>query len=93
MPLLAGRMVRSRDVVPAIKAGIEPELEGEAALRYAGFSVPFRGLPEEGFNEEWGRTWAAQMDAPIDVLPDAGHFLQFTHGPEIVEHIARRAND
>ena len=33
------------------------------------------------------------MNAPIDVLPDAGHFLQFTHGPEIVEHILRRASD
>ena len=139
LPLLGGSMVRSRDVVAAIKAGVEPELEGEAALRYAGFSAPFCGLPEEGFNgarwfplsipvdnyasgngagqtmhyralldwqkdvhfvwgaldigfnEEWGRTWAGQMGAPIDVLPDAGHFLQFTHGPEIVEHILRRA--
>ena len=54
MPLLAGRMVRSRDVAPAVTARVEPELEGEAALRYAGFSAPFRGLPEEGFN---GARW------------------------------------
>ena len=37
------------------------------------------------FTPEWGRTWAARMNAPIRVLDDANHFLQSTHGPEIVD--------
>ncbi len=42
------------------------------------------------FTEQWGRTWAARMGATFDVIPDANHFLQNTHGAEVVEHILRR---
>jgi len=40
---------------------------------------------DQMFTEEWGRTWAEQMNAPIHVFADANHFLQTTHGPEIVD--------
>jgi len=42
------------------------------------------------FTEPWGRTWAQRMNAPIDVLDDANHFLQNTHGPQIVEQVLSR---
>ena len=48
------------------------------------------GGADDVFVEEWGRTWADRMGATIDVLPDAGHFLQNTHGPDVVGHILRR---
>lgn len=49
------------------------------------------GTQDPIFTEQWGRKWAEQMNAPFDALPDAGHFPQLTHGPDIVEHILRRA--
>jgi len=42
------------------------------------------------FTEQWGRTWADRMGASFDLVPDANHFLQNTHGPEVAEHILRR---
>jgi len=39
------------------------------------------------FTEEWGRTWAGRMDARFDGIPDAGHFLQSSHGPRVAELI------
>lgn len=42
------------------------------------------------FTEEWGRAWADQMGASIDVIADASHFLQNTHGPTVVDHILER---
>jgi hypothetical protein len=30
------------------------------------------------------------MHASCDVIPDAHHFLQNTHGPTVVEHLLRR---
>ncbi len=48
------------------------------------------GLRDEVFTEEWGRRWAGLYSrATFDGL-DAGHFLQETHGPEIVEILLRR---
>jgi haloalkane dehalogenase len=35
------------------------------------------------FTPDWGRTWAARMGATFDLLPDANHFLQNTHGEAV----------
>ena len=46
------------------------------------------------FTEAWGRQWAAHYaQATFDLLPDAGHFLQDTHGVEIAEVFLRRIAD
>ena len=46
------------------------------------------------FTEAWGRSWAARYpQATFDLLPDAGHFLQDTHGAEIAEIFLRRVTD
>ncbi len=43
------------------------------------------------FTEAWGRAWAGRYpQASFDLLPDAGHFLQDTHGEEIAEILLRR---
>jgi haloalkane dehalogenase len=43
------------------------------------------------FTEAWGRRWAGLYpQATFDLLPDAGHFLQDTHGDEIAELFLRR---
>lgn len=51
------------------------------------------GGADDIFTEKWGRTWAGRMGASIDVIPDAAHFLQNTHGPDIVDHLLRRIAD
>ncbi len=48
------------------------------------------GGADNVFTEAWGRTWAERMGADIDVIPDANHFLQNSHGPLVVEYILRR---
>jgi haloalkane dehalogenase len=40
------------------------------------------------FTEAWGRSWAAHYpQARFDLLPEAGHFLQETHGEVIAQHV------
>ncbi|MEM7254591.1 MAG: alpha/beta fold hydrolase [Pseudomonadota bacterium] len=49
------------------------------------------GGADDIFSEQWGREWASQMPrTTFDVIPDAGHFLQNTHGPEVVAHLLGR---
>ncbi|HYD44814.1 MAG TPA: alpha/beta fold hydrolase [Phenylobacterium sp.] len=49
------------------------------------------GGADDVFTETWGRAWAARFpQATFDLLPDAGHFLQDTHGDEIAEIFLRR---
>jgi haloalkane dehalogenase len=48
------------------------------------------GCADDIFPESWGREWAGRMRASFDPLPDAAHFLQNTHGPEIVDTMLRR---
>jgi pimeloyl-ACP methyl ester carboxylesterase len=48
------------------------------------------GCRGDVFPEASGRSWATRMKATFDALPDAGHFLQNTHGPEVAELILRR---
>lgn len=49
------------------------------------------GTEDNVFVTEWGRTWQAMIPgASWDEFP-AGHFLQDTHGPEIVAAVLRHA--
>lgn len=48
------------------------------------------GCKDDIFNEQWGRTWASQMNASFDPVEDAGHFLQNTHGNEVANLILKR---
>ena len=44
------------------------------------------GGADNVFTEAWGRAWAAHYaQATFDLLPDAGHFLQDTHGGTIAD--------
>ncbi|MEE2703208.1 MAG: alpha/beta fold hydrolase [Myxococcota bacterium] len=48
------------------------------------------GVRDDVFVEAWGRKWAGfYPQASFDAL-EAGHFLQESHGPEIVEILLRR---
>jgi len=133
--VLSGGYAPREVVFPALIEGRDPQLTGKAADVYRGFSAPYRGLPDEGFNgyrrfplsipmdsydngnaaaqtfhyrtllgwdkgvhfiwgctddvftESWGRKWAGQMNARFDAITDAGHFLQNTHGAELVRLI------
>lgn len=48
------------------------------------------GCADQIFTEAWGRTWADRLDASFDAIADADHFLQDTHGPEIVRTVLER---
>ena len=50
------------------------------------------GCADDVFTEAWGRQWAAQMNASFDPIPDAGHFLQSSHGQQVVEYLLARIN-
>ena len=41
------------------------------------------GGQDDVFTEQWGKQWAEIMKADFHCFPDAGHFLQSTHGKEI----------
>ena len=45
------------------------------------------GGSDMAFPESQGRKWAAKMSAPFRVIPDAGHFLQNSHGQTVAEII------
>ncbi len=49
------------------------------------------GGGDDVFTEAWGRQWAANYpQATFDLLPDAGHFPQETHGAEIARLFLER---
>jgi len=49
------------------------------------------GGADDIFTAGWGRAWAAQFpQARFELLPDAGHFLQETHGAEIAARFLAR---
>lgn len=48
------------------------------------------GSTDDIFTEAWGRTWAERMGASFDAIADAGHFLQNTHGRQIVDLVLAR---
>jgi haloalkane dehalogenase len=52
------------------------------------------GLRDDVFNETWCDEWAScYSQSTVDKIADAPHFLQETHGPEIVEHLLRRIGE
>jgi haloalkane dehalogenase len=145
LPLLSAGLIETGTLVQALIENHVPDvpnLSDEAALMYAGYSAPHRGLDDAAFNglrrfplsiplhnddsrfdgngaaqalhyrtllewripvhfiwgcaddvftEQWGRQWASRMPgATFGAIPDAGHFLQNTHGPEIVQLLLHR---
>jgi haloalkane dehalogenase len=48
------------------------------------------GVEDDIFTEDWGRKWAKQMGASFDGIPGANHFLQNTHGSEVVDLLLSR---
>lgn len=51
------------------------------------------GCADDVFTEAWGRKWAAQMNASFDGIPDAGHFLQNTHGQQVARLILEKSQE
>ena len=51
------------------------------------------GCADEVFNEAWGRQWASRMKASFDPIADASHFLQNTHGDQVVACVLKRINE
>jgi haloalkane dehalogenase len=50
------------------------------------------GGTDDIFTEGWGRSWASRFpQATFDILPDAFHFLQETHGTQIADIFLKRA--
>jgi haloalkane dehalogenase len=45
------------------------------------------GCSDDVFTEAWGREWAKRMNATFDAIPEAGHFLQNTHGKEVAKFV------
>jgi len=51
------------------------------------------GGRDDVFTEDWGRQWSAMFGAAsFDLLPDARHFLQETHGREIARLFLERVS-
>ena len=48
------------------------------------------GCADQILTEAWGRTWADRLGASFDPIADGNHFLQDTHGSEIVRSILAR---
>lgn len=49
------------------------------------------GCADDVFTEDWGRKWAGQFaSATFDPIPEAGHFLQNTHGAEVARLLLLR---
>ncbi len=48
------------------------------------------GCSDDVFTEAWGREWASRMNSSFDPIPEAGHFLQNTHGAEVAELVLKR---
>lgn len=52
------------------------------------------GCADNVFTEDWGDKWSSRYpQATIDKIPEAGHFLQETHGPEIVDFLLNRIDE
>ena len=48
------------------------------------------GVRDDVFTEAWGREWAGLYPQATFDPVDAGHFLQESHGPEVVQSLLRR---
>ena len=51
------------------------------------------GAADDIFTENWGKKWSKLMAGTFESIPAAGHFLQNTHGPEIVEILLNRISE
>ncbi len=52
------------------------------------------GLRDDVFDESWCDQWSScYSQSTVDKIADAPHFLQETHGPEVVEHLLRRIGE
>lgn len=73
------------------------DLQAEWFETLLGWTKPVHfiwGGADAVFTEDWGRAWAARYpQATFDLLPEAGHFLQETHGEVIADlflaHVGR----
>lgn len=137
--VLSAGLIEQKQMIEAFAGGAKPELTGDAACIYEGFSAPYKGMSDDAYNglrrfplsicfdnydggngaaqtshyrallgwtkpvhfiwgcaddvftQEWGETWAEKMgNASFDRIAEAGHFLQNSHGAEVVQHLLRR---
>ena len=51
------------------------------------------GGADDIFTENWGKKWAKLMKGTFKSILEAGHFLQNTHGPEIVEILLNKISE
>lgn len=51
------------------------------------------GTADQVFTERWGREWSAHLPGSTFDALDAGHFLQETHGPEVVALLLDRLGE
>ena len=51
------------------------------------------GGADDIFTENWGKKWAKLMRGTFKSISEAGHFLQNTHGPEIVDILLNRISE
>jgi haloalkane dehalogenase len=70
----------------------QAQIEWHAALSTWTGPIHFIwGGADEVFTEAWGRTWAGGFpQASFDLIPEAGHFLQDTHGDQIADLFLQR---
>jgi haloalkane dehalogenase len=72
-------------------AAAEQARDYEVLLNWTGPVHFIWGGLDDVFTEAWGRQWAASYpQATFDLLPDAGHFPQETHGAEIARFFLER---
>lgn len=65
-------------------AAVDQARDFEGLLGWSGPVHFIWGGGDDVFTEAWGRQWAGRYaQATFDLLPDAGHFPQETHGAEI----------
>jgi haloalkane dehalogenase len=62
--VLSGGLAGPEVIIPAITQGRDPGLTGIAADVYKGFSAPFRGLPDEGYNGARRFPLSIPLDSP-----------------------------
>lgn len=72
-------------------AAVEQAHDFKSLLGWTGPVHFIWGGGDDVFTEAWGRQWAANyLQATFDLLPDAGHFPQETHGAEIARLFLER---
>lgn len=73
-------------------AAVEQARDFETLRAWTGPVHFIWGGADDVFTQAWGRQWAASYpQATFDLLPDAGHFPQETHGAEIARLFLERA--